>query len=115
MKSPAGGSAWQTDDTMKTHPMKLVTIVCEALARERLTRLLTEEGAHGYTLFAVEGTGARGSRVADIEEFANIQVEVIVTAAVAEGLLARLQRDFFPHFAMIAYETDVRVLRQEKF
>lgn len=95
--------------------MKLVTIVGEALARERLTRLLAEEGAHGYTLFTVEGTGARGSRVADIEEFANIQVEVIVTPVVAEGLLTRLQRDFFPHFAMIAYETDVRVLREEKF
>ncbi|MCL4179756.1 MAG: transcriptional regulator [Verrucomicrobia bacterium] len=100
---------------MNTHPMRLVTIVGEALARERLKRLLAEEGAQGYTLFAVEGAGAWGSRVADIEEFANIQVEVIVTAAVAERLLARLQRDFFPHFAMIAYETDVRVLRQEKF
>lgn len=95
--------------------MKLVTIVCEALTRERLTLLLAEEGAHGYTLFAVEGTGARGSRVADIKEFTNIQVEVIVRPEVAERLLARLQRDFFPHFAMIAYETDVRVLRPEKF
>lgn len=95
--------------------MRLVTIVGEALARERLTRLLAEEGAHGYTLFAVEGAGAQGSRVADIAEFANIQVEVIVTPTVAERLLARLQRDFFPHFAMIAYETEVRVLRREKF
>ena len=95
--------------------MKLVTIVCEALAREHLTRLLAEEGAHGYTLFAVEGTGARGSRVADIEEFTNIQIEVIVQPAVAERLLARLQREFFSHFAMIAYETEVWVLRQEKF
>lgn len=100
---------------MNTHPMKLVTIICEALARERLTRLLAEEGAHGYTLFAVEGTGAKGSRVADIEEFANIQVEVIVTSTVAERLLERLQREFFPHFAMIAYETEVQVLRPEKF
>lgn len=97
------------------HPMKLVTIVCEALAREHVTRFLAEEGAQGYTLFAVEGTGAKGSRVADIEEFSNIQIEVVVTAAVAERLLARLQHDFFPHFAMIAYETDVRVLRPEKF
>jgi hypothetical protein len=106
---------WQSENRMNTHPMRLVTIVGEALARERLTRLLAEEGAHGYTLFAVEGAGAQGSRVADIAEFANIQVEVIVTPTVAERLLARLQRDFFPHFAMIAYETEVRVLRREKF
>jgi len=100
---------------MKTHPMKLVTIVCEALAREHVTRLLTEEGARGYTLFSVEGLGAKGSRVADIEEFANIQIEVIVTEAVAQPLLERVSRDLLPHFAVIVYELDVRVLRQEKF
>lgn len=100
---------------MNTHPMKLVTIVCEALAREPLTALLTDEGAQGYTLFRVEGTGAKGSRVADIEEFTNIQVEVVVPAPVAERLLARLRRDFLPHFAVIVYESDVQVLRPQKF
>jgi nitrogen regulatory protein PII len=95
--------------------MKLVTIVCEALAREPLIRLLVEEGAQGYTLFPVEGTGAKGARVADLQEFSNIQVEVIVPPAVAQNLLERLQRDMFPHFTIIAYETDVRVLRPDKF
>lgn len=100
---------------MNTHTMKLVTIICEALAREPLTRLLKQVGAHGFTLFEVEGTGAKGSRVADIEEFANIQVEVVVPPAVAERLLERLEKEFFPRYAMIAYESDVRVLRPEKF
>ena len=100
---------------MKTHPMKLVTIVGEALAREPLTALLAEVGAHGYTLFTVEGSGTQGVRIADIEEFANIRLDVIVPPPVADQLLARLQSDFFPRFAMIAYESDVRVLRQEKF
>ena len=45
----------------------------------------------------------------------NIQVEVIVPPAVAEKLLARLEKEFFAKFAMVAYETDVRVLRREKF
>jgi nitrogen regulatory protein P-II 2 len=100
---------------MNTHPMKLVTIVCEALARQPLQTLLHEVGAHGYTLFAVEGSGAKGPRVADIQEFANIQVEVIAQPAVAEQLLARLEKNFFPRYAIIAYESDVRVLRREKF
>ena len=95
--------------------MKLVTIICEALARQPLKNLLAEAGAHGYTLFAVEGDGSQGRRIADIQEFANIQVEVIVPQAVAEKLLARLEREFFAQFAMVAYETDVRVLRREKF
>jgi nitrogen regulatory protein P-II 2 len=100
---------------MNTHPMKLVTIVCEAYAREAVTKLLRESGAHGYTLFDVEGEGAQGQRLADIREFANIQIEVIVPPEVAERLLTRLQKDFFPRYAMIAFESDVRVLRPHKF
>jgi nitrogen regulatory protein PII len=100
---------------MNTHPMKLVTIVGEALAKAPLKQLLGEVGAHGYTVFAVEGAGAQGARVADIEEFGNIQIEVIVPPVVADRLLERLQQDFFPRFAMVAFASDVQVLRREKF
>lgn len=100
---------------MTTHPMKRVTIVTEALAREAVRQLLGEVGAHGYTIFAVEGAGAQGERPADIAEFGNIQVEVLLQPGAAEQLLLRLHRDFFPRYAMIAYETDVRVLRPDKF
>jgi len=100
---------------MKTHAMKLVTIVCEAYAKVALTKLLREIGAHGYTLFPVEGDGARGRRDADIPEFTNIQIEVIVPPEVAQTLLARLEKDFFPRYGMIAFESDVRVLRPHKF
>lgn len=100
---------------MNTHPMKLVTIVCEAHAREPVTKLLREVGAHGHTLFAVEGDGSKGKRPGDIPEFGNIQIEVIVSPAVAVTLLARLESEFFPRYAMIAFECKVRVLRKEKF
>jgi len=100
---------------MKLHPLKLVTIVCEAYAQEPVTKLLREVGAHGWTLFAVEGDGSRGQRPADIREFANIQIEVIVQPEVANALLERLGKEFFPRYAMIAFESDVRVLRQDKF
>ncbi len=100
---------------MNTYSMKLVTIICESLAREPLKKLLTAAGAHGYTLFTVEGDGIHGQRRAEIREFANIQVEVIVPPVVAEKILAQLEQDFFKKFAMVAYETDVRVLRQDKF
>lgn len=100
---------------MNTHPMKLVTIVCEAFAREAVTKLLRDAGAHGYTLFAVEGEGLHGKRPGDIPEFANIQVEIVVSPEVAQTLLARLESEFFPRYAMIAFEADVRVLRKGKF
>jgi len=95
--------------------MKLVTIVCEAHAKAAVTKLLRDVGAHGYTLFAVEGDGSRGRREADIPEFTNIQIEVIVPPEVAQTLLARLEKEFFPRYGMIAFESDVRVLRPHKF
>ncbi|NBV20492.1 MAG: transcriptional regulator [Proteobacteria bacterium] len=100
---------------MTTHPMKLVTIVCESHAREAVTKLLRETGAHGWTLFPVEGDGAHGKRPADIPEFANVQIEVIVPPEVANALIERLGCEFFPRYAMIAFESDVRVLRPGKF
>lgn len=100
---------------MNTHPMKRVTVIGEALAREPLRRLIAESGAHGYTLFPVEGQGSQGRRPGDIQEFGNIQVEVIVPPDVAARLLERLEREFFPRFAMVAYESDIRVLRSGKF
>lgn len=95
--------------------MKRVTIVCESLAREPVTRLLREVGAHGWTLFEVQGSGRQGLRLADIPEFSNIQVEVIIPPSVSEVLLQRLHTNFFSKFAMVAYESDIRVLRPDKF
>lgn len=100
---------------MKLYSLKLVTIVCEALARTAMTELLQEIGAHGYTLFPVEGVGAQGSRVADIEEFGNIQIEVVLPPEPTLKLLERLERDFFSRFAMIAFSTDIEVIRSAKF
>jgi nitrogen regulatory protein PII len=100
---------------MKTHPMKLVTIVTESLIRDPLVQLLGDMGAHGWTLRDVQGSGSQGERLGDIAEFGNIKVEVIVPPAVAEQLLDRLQREFFPRCAMVAYTSDIQVLRPAKF
>lgn len=100
---------------MKLHPMKAITIVTEAHARGPLVRLLSEVGAHGYTLAHVEGAGMQGERFADLPESANIEVKVLMPPDAAQRLLDRVAEEFFPRFATIAYETDVRVLRPEKF
>lgn len=101
--------------TATPHPLKLVTIVCEALARERLLRLVQECGAHGATVSAASGLGATGERPGDIEESANVRVEVIVTAEAAARVAERVQAEIFPRFACILWECDVRVLRRGKF
>jgi nitrogen regulatory protein PII len=100
---------------MNTHAMKLVTIVCESHAREPVITLLRETGVRGWTLFPVEGSGSRGERVADIPEYANIQIEVIVRPELADTLLEKLSREFFPRYGMIAFTAEVQVLREGKF
>ena len=100
---------------MTTYPMKRVTIICEALAREDVLTLIEDTGAHGWTLWEVQGSGSQGHRAADIPEFANIQVEIILQPDAAESLLTRLSSELFPNFAMVAYETEIRVLRPSKF
>lgn len=100
---------------MKTHSMKLLTIVCESYAQDAVTRLLREEGAHGWTLFQVEGDGEGGRRPGDIREYANIQIEVVIPPDVSERLLQKLAADYFPRFGMIAFDSDIRVIRGDKF
>ena len=100
---------------MNTHPMKLVTIVCEAYALDPVKTLLREVGAHGCTHFPVEGDGAGGERGGETKDFANVQIEVILAPEAANTLLARIGTELFPLYGMIARESDVRVLRAGKF
>ena len=100
---------------MNTHPMKLVTIVSEAYALDPVKKLLREIGAHGWTHFTVEGAGAGGERAGEMKEFANVQIEVVLQPAAAETLLARLEKELVPRYGMIAFASDVRVLRSGKF
>ena len=100
---------------MNLYPMKLVTIICEAVLEERVVALLRSVGAHGHTAFAVHGSGAQGERGAEIGELANVQIQVILKAAAAEALLRRLHEELFTSYAMVAYESDVRVMRPNKF
>lgn len=100
---------------MNLHPMKLVTIVCEAYAQEAITVLLKQIGASGWTAFPVAGQGSQGHRSADIPESTNLQIEVVLQSEAAQILLERLEREFFTRYAMIAFESDVRTLRVNKF
>jgi len=100
---------------MTRHALKLVTIVCEALAREAVLEALAASGVHGWTIATVEGSGPGGARGGEIPELANIRVEVLLQPAAATKLLESLEGDLFPRYTMIAWETDVRVLRPSRF
>jgi nitrogen regulatory protein P-II 2 len=98
---------------MKT-PMKLVTVVTEGLLKEEVAALLRRHGATGYTVSRTEGEGSRGVRARDWEG-PNQKFESIVTPPVAEAILDALADSYFQNYAVVAWITDVIVLRGEKF
>jgi len=99
---------------MHTTNLTLLTIVGEAILKERLLAELTRAGAKGHTLTECEGSGSRHRRVSETLG-ANIKLETIVSPAVADKLLTTLANDYFPKFAIIAYLSPVSVVRGEKY
>ena len=91
-----------------------VTIVTESILRDEIVTMIKGEGATGYTLTKVEGEGSRGVRASDWEG-RNICIETLVTAKVADAILEKLNTTYFEDYSVIAWLSEVNVLRGEKF
>ncbi len=94
--------------------LRLVTIVAETILEERITRELVELGATGFTVTESHGRGSRGMRTGDIPGD-SVRIEVVVATSVADAIVERLRDAYFPHYAVIAWLTDVDVVRGEKY
>lgn len=99
---------------METHDLVLVTLVAEPVLEDRLTREILGFGASGFTVTDVRGRGSRGIRTGDIPG-QNIRIETLVSRRVADRLLARAAEAWFPHYAVVVWETPVRVVRGAKY
>ncbi len=99
---------------MHTHPFKLVTIIAEPVLEPRLTSEFRQLGATGWTIVEGRGEGSRGIHAAEIPGI-NIRVETIVTAAVADRIVAHLALNYFDDYEVIAFVTDVAVVRGDKY
>ena len=94
---------------------KLVTIITEAVLEPDLLEELEELGASGYTITEARGSGSRGVRDAGWSSSSNIRVEVVCSTDLADKIEDRLRSKYYDHYAMILFESDVRVLRMGKF
>jgi nitrogen regulatory protein P-II 2 len=99
---------------MNTHKLTLLTIVAEALLKDRLIHEIRHAGAKGFTVTEVSGEGSRQRRVSEIIGD-NIKIEVITKSETADKILTVLQQDFFPRFAVIAFMSEVQVVREDKY
>lgn len=99
---------------MDTVPLKLVTIVAEPVLEEQLTTELKRLGARGFTVTDSRGEGSRGIRASTLPG-EGIRIEAVVSAEVADRLLAHVSAHYFPNYAVIAYVSAVEVVRGEKY
>lgn len=99
---------------MKTVPLTKVTIVSESLLKDEIIAMIRKRGATGFTLTKVEGEGSRGVRASDWEG-RNIQIETLVSSETGQGILQDLSTEYFESYAVIAWLSEVQVLRGEKF
>ena len=99
---------------MNTQMMKRVTVIAEAVVAERIQEDILRLGASGYTTTEADGRGSRGVRASDWEG-KNVKIEVVVRPEVCGKILECLARDYFKHFAVIAYAHDVEVVRGDKY
>jgi nitrogen regulatory protein P-II 2 len=94
--------------------LRLVTIIAEPLLEADLVQMVRDQGAKGYSLSRVEGEGMREQRLGALEG-PNIRLETLVAPTVADRIMAKLQDEFFPRYALIAYLLDAQVVRGEKY
>lgn len=94
--------------------LSLVTIVTENLLKEQITDLLRKHGVTGFTISRVDGEGSRGTRASDWEG-PNLKIEIIASQTIAEKILSSISDKFFRDYAVIAWLSEVRVLRGDKF
>jgi hypothetical protein len=99
---------------MELTTLPLLTIIAESVLRERLILELRRTGVKGYTVTDAAGDGSRHIRSGNLPG-ENVRIETITTPDIANRLLDLLSVEFFPHFAIIAFVSDVRVVRGAKY
>jgi|TARA_B100000809_G_scaffold161257_1_gene158606 nitrogen regulatory protein PII len=100
---------------MKLYPVKLLTITCEILAQKNIMEILTKHAITGYTIYEVNGNGARGLRGQGFKNEKNVKIEIILREEKLQDIVEEVSRTMFANFAIVLYVSDVGVLRTEKF
>lgn len=91
-----------------------LTIVAESIVQDRLLETLAACGARGWTTSMAQGHGPSAHGVSGIEG-GNVRIETLVAGDVAQRIWGRLESDFFPHYAVSAWQYDVKVARVARY
>ncbi len=100
-------------EAIPVKPAVLITIIGEAVLRDRLVKLIKNQGVTGYTLNQVQGEGGHGRRMGDMADIigynTNVEIRTIVSLEASDGILlalAELRNDY----ALIAFRQNIEAL-----
>ncbi len=99
---------------MKYSDRKLLTVVCEAALEPRLIRDCVALGAKGYTITDAHGAGPRNQRNGDLEG-GNIRIEIIADGLTVQKIVEKLELEYFPHYAVSCWVSDIQILREDRY
>jgi len=99
---------------MQTVPLKIVTLVAEAVLADQLAADLKRLGATGFTRTDVYGEGSRHLRTGEIPGN-NVKIESVVSSDVAQRIVDHVSHAYFENYAVIMYLSDVAVVRGDKY
>lgn len=101
-------------------PAKKLVIVTEKLLLKKITKIIDEAGATGYTVVDAGGKGSRNVRssgqpsVSDTDS--NVKIEVLTdTREMAIQISDEVAAQFFDNYSGIAYLCDAEVLNSYAF
>ena len=99
---------------MQLYPMKMVTVVGEEVLRDQIVRKILELGATGCSYHSTQGRGTTAARHNDVFS-ANFQLKTVCPKDVAEKILGYLAEHYFQRYAVVAWLSDVEVVRPAHF
>jgi nitrogen regulatory protein P-II 2 len=103
---------------MQLYPLKLVTVVGETVIMQDIADRGLELGATGYTLSEVIGQGSRSTRnigTGISSSSKTMKLEFVVPVEVAVEILTHVSHEYFEHYAIIAWLSDVQVVRGQQY
>ncbi len=102
-----------------THKAKKVVIITEKLITDKVTNIINECGATGYTITDAGGKGSRGvrsDRSSVTDAYMNVKIQVITASEeVANKIANRVAEEYFDNYSGITFLEDVEIIRPQKF
>jgi len=103
-----------------THPATAVTIIAERFLQDKISKLLLETGATGYTIMEGSGKGRHTVRTHErpslVRDFDIIRIEfVMLDGDHAREIAQKINDEYFGDYSGIIYITPTEVLRSERF